>query len=384
MSMMKSNDRGSALIITMAIMLMLGIMGTVAFQSADTEKKMSFNQADLDEARLVAEAGLQLSVEQLQTDYFWRTGYTNKSFGDGTFSVTLVDETATPALQDSVIVRSTGIVDKAQSTIEAWVKRGYPPSFKYAVYAKDGIGMENHACTDSYNSDSTYAASVLPDGGNIGTGGNITMQNNTSVGGDASTTGGSITLQNSADVLGSTSTSAPPENLTFIPDAEYAYVSTHNDNATGLSGVYTYNAATKALSVGANKTLTLADGTYYFSSITTANQAKILLAPGAKVTVYLTGTMMMEQNTEFNATGKPSNLMIYSKGANLFIKNNSKFSGGFYGPATTFMFENNADVRGALVLKQATIKNNTCIHFDRKFLEELNFGETRIVASREL
>lgn len=384
MTRMKSDSRGSALVVTMAIMLMLGIMGTVAFQSADTEKKMSFNQADLDEARLVAEAGLQLTLEQVQTDYFWRAGYSNKSFGAGTFSVTMVDQTTTPALGDSIIVRSVGKIDKATATIEAWVKRGYPPSFKYAVYAKDGIGMENHACTDSYNSDSTYAASVLSTGGNIGTGGNITMQNNTTVGGDASTTGGSITLQNSADVLGSTSTSALPENLTFIPDAEYAYVSTHNQNATGMSGVYTYNSATKALSIGANKTLTLASGTYYFSSINTANQAKIVLAPGAKVTVYLTGTMMMEQNTEFNAAGKPSNLMVYSKGTDLFIKNNSKFSGGFYGPATNFTFENNADVRGALVLKQATIKNNTCIHFDRKFLEEVNFGETRIVASHEL
>jgi hypothetical protein len=148
--------------------------------------------------------------------------------------------------------------------------------------------------------------------------------------------------------------------------------------------VYTYNAGTKALSVNANKTLTLADGTYYFSSITTANQAKIVLAPGAKVTIYLTGTMMMEQNTDFNFPGKPSNLMIYSKGADLFIKNNSRFNGGFYGPATTFTFENNADVRGALVLKKATIKNSTCIHFDRKFLEELNFGETKIVASHEI
>ncbi|MEK7774561.1 MAG: hypothetical protein AAB305_01595 [Candidatus Zixiibacteriota bacterium] len=380
----KNNNRGSALLVTMAIMLMLGIIGTMAFQTADTEKKMSFNQADLDQARLVAEAGLQLSLEQIQTDFFWRTGYADQSFGSGTFTVTLEDETVTPALDDSIIVRATGSVDEADATIEAWVKRGYPPAWKYAVYAKDGIGMENFSCTDSFNSDSTLAASQLPSGGNIGTGGNITMANNTSVGGDASTSGGSITLVNSADVLGSTSTSAPPEDMSFIPESEYTYASTHNNNATGLSGVYTYNAGTKALSVGANKTLTLADGTYYFSSINTANQAKIVLAAGAKVTIYLTGTMMMEQNTDFNFPGKPSNLMIYSKGPTLFIKNNSRFNGGFYGPATTFTFENNADIRGALVLKQATIKNSTCIHFDRKFLEELNFGETRIVASHEI
>jgi Tfp pilus assembly protein PilX len=384
MKTMKQNNRGSSLIITMAIMLMMGIMGSVAFQTADTEKKMSFNQADLDQARLVAEAGLQLSVEQLQTDYFWRTGYSNSSFGSGSFTVTLTDETTIPALQDSVIVRSVGVVDEAEATVEAWLIKGFPKSFKYAVYAKDGITIENSACTDSYNSDSTLAASVLPTEGNVGTGGNISMKNNSSVGGDASTTGGSITIQNPADVLGSTSTSAPPEDMTFIPESEYTYASTHNKNATGIAGVYSWNPGAKDLLVGANKTITLQDGIYYFTSITLMNQAQLILAPGAKVTIYLTGNFLMQQNTQMNATGKPSNLMVYSKGGSLSIGNLAKFSGGFYGPASTFNLTNNADIRGAVVVGTALLKNGTCIHFDRKFLEELNLGETKVVASREI
>jgi hypothetical protein len=244
--------------------------------------------------------------------------------------------------------------------------------------------MENFSCTDSYNSDSTLAASVTATGGNIGTEGNISMQNHANVGGDASTTGGSVTLQNSADIVGTTSTSEPPQDMAAVPESEFTYASTHNMNTTGMSGVYTYNDVTKALSVNANKTLVLQDGTYYFSSINTGNGAKITLAPGAKVTIYLTGTMMMEQNTEFNATQKPSQLLIYSKGSDLFVKNNAKLNCAFYGPSTNFTFENNADIRGSLVLGQATINNSTCIHFDRKFLEEFDFGETKIVASHEI
>jgi Tfp pilus assembly protein PilX len=384
MKTMKQNNRGSALIITMAIMLMLGIMGTVAFQSADTEKKLSFFQADLDHSRMVAEAGLQLSLRQLRDDWTWRDGFIAQPFTTGAFTVVLIDKTVNPALADTVVILSHGLVDQAATNIEAFVIQGEKSIFKHAVYTKDGILMENNSCTDSYNSDSTYAESQLSDGGNVGTGGTMLLKNYASVGGNASTTGGSITTIDSANVSGSTSTTAPAEDMNAIPDAEYASASVSNANLTGLSGAYNWEPGPQDLLVDVNKTVTLTSGTYYFTKIHLKDQSKLVLAPGAKVKIYLTGDLMVENLAKMNGGGKPSNMIIYSKGTKLDIKNGVEFSGGYYGPNTDWVFENGADVRGSVMVKTAIIKNESCVHYDRKMAEEFGAGGTRIVACREI
>jgi Tfp pilus assembly protein PilX len=378
------NNRGSALIVSMAVMLMLGIIGTVAFQTADTEKKLSFFQADLDKSRMVAEAGLQLSHKQLKNDWTWRDGYIAQPFTTGTFTVVLTDKTVNPALADTVVILSHGLVDQAATNIEAYVIHGEESPFKYAVYSKDGIVMLQNSCTDSYNSDSTYAESQLGSGGDVGTAGTLTMKNYATIGGDASTTGGSITMLNSSNVTGDTTTSAPAEEMPPTPEEEYTEASSNNANSTGMSGDVTWGPGPNDLKVGASKTVTLTSGTYYFTNIHMAKNAKLNIAPGAKVKIYLTGDLTLESFARMNDGGKPSNMLIYSSGDGLDIQNNAKFSGGFYGPNATWKFLNNADVYGSIMVKSALIKNSTCVHYDRKMDEDLNAYLARIVACREL
>jgi len=372
------NNNGSALLIALALMLLVAAVGIITVDSANTDIELSYNQLHEEQAFYVAEAGAKQALWQLNDSTAWRAGYSDRSFGDGSYTVAMTDSLDDVALFDTVIVRSTGEVKGSRTTIELTTVPVYKYPFKYAMFAKAGIVLDRETCTNSYDSDSgTYAGTVLDSLGDIGSNGTITSSQLVNFGGGISVaTPGGISLGASNTFNGDTTSTADSVEVDPITSAQLDWARTNSIAQTGMSGAgYTYNNGTKTLTTGASGSITLTSGVYYFSSITLGKNSVISLAPGASVKIYVTGNIQLDQGSKINQGGVPSNVLVYSTGASLAFNQGNIFNGAFYGPNAHIQYDQTTQVYGALVGNTIKLDRYACFHYDRS-LGRLSFGTT--------
>ncbi len=372
MSLRFFQERGSTILIVMALLAMLTAVGIMSVDRSTLDITLSFNQLSEEQAFYVAEAGLQHGFAELNRDFTWRAGIVTLPVGDGFYVVTIIDSTTDTLLADTVILRSRAVVNEAFAAVEGHIVKSPPiPIFKYALFAGDSLRMDQNSCTDSYSADSgTYAATVDTLGGDIGSNGFLDLQGGAVVGGDASTDGETITYGGGATVLGTASSSADEFPMDLIPQSEYDWAEANSDAPSGFIGSgYTYNSLTDDLTLGAGDELTLSSGVYFFNNITLDQGSDLKIDSGAQVTIYMTGDFNAGQFTTVNANGNPSDLLIYSTGDYLTLDQSVEFRAGFYGPNTTFTISQNTNLYGSIVAGSVNLKQGSCIHYDRDLVE---------------
>jgi len=372
------NNRGSALLICLCLLVMLTLAGIMAVQTTNTDIDLAFNNVHSQQAFHLAEAGANRAFVDINADNTWRDGYNQVTLGNGFYTVNLVDSTAQPALDDTVLILAEGELDQALCDVELTVVPEYLHPFAYGLFGKSGIFFDRNTCTDSYNSDSgSYAATQLDSLGSIGSNGTIGSSKDVNFGGDISVaTPGGISLGTGNTVNGDTSSTMDSINLDIIPQSEFDYALANNSAVSGLSGSnYSYNNGTKALTSGSSGNIVLTSGIYYFSSITLGQDTQLSLAPGASVTIYVTGDIILNQNSTMNAGGKPSDLMIYSQGSNLQFDQGNIFHGTFYGPDAHIQYDQTTQAFGSLVGDTVQLDKGACFHYDRN-LAKIKKGTT--------
>lgn len=107
-----ANNRGTALIVTVFIVALLAAIVTGMLQINTEEVRIMQNHIRAAEALAVAEAGLEDAFAQLRTNSNWNTGFDNKSFVSGRYTVTVNGGRIT-----SVATSSQGQVAKVQATV---------------------------------------------------------------------------------------------------------------------------------------------------------------------------------------------------------------------------------------------------------------------------
>ena len=383
------SERGSAIMIAMAIMIMLALVAIMAVDRSTTDMVLSHNISGADAAFYVAQAGGKRAFVDINGDNEWRDGYNNEPFGNGLYTVIMIDSSSDATLDDTVIIRSEGSVLEMQSWVELWTAPEYYHPFTWGMFAGSGLSFDQSTCTDSYSSDSgSYFETVLQEGGTIGTNGTITTSKLVTIGGDASTaTGGTITLGLGSVVLGDTTTAMDSVQLDIIPQEEYDWAAANSDALAGMSGFdYTYDAATKELTTDAGANVVLQSGVYFFSSINLSKESDIILAPGADVTIYVIGDITFGQGSTVNDEGSPSALQIYSQEGSLQFDQDNTFYGAFYGPNATIQYDQTTEVYGSLVADFIQLDKGACFHYDRDLakVKHNKTGKMLEIAWREI
>jgi hypothetical protein len=373
-----TNNNGSALLITLALMLLLTSAALVAVNESTTDVQLSFNQMHEEQAFYLAEAGAQRALVQLNIDDDWRDGYISVAMGDGSYSVAVEDSASQPPLDDTVLIVSTGFLDGTEATVEFTTVPVYIYPFRYAMFADAGIRLDRETCTDSFNSDSgSYDATHLDSLGDVGTNGTVESARQVDFGGSISTaTPDGITLGEANTVTGDTTTTADSVDLAIIPDSEFEWAKSISSAPLGLSGSgYSYNNGNRTLSMGSSSELILTSGVYYFSDILMGQDSKITLAPDAQVTIYVMGDVVFNQNSTVNDGGAPSALQVYSAGGTLQFNQGNTFYGSFYGPNAHIQYDQTTEVFGALVGNTIQLDRGACFHYDRN-LANIRHGTT--------
>jgi hypothetical protein len=356
------------MLVALALMLLVAAVAIITVDTANTDIELSYNQLHEEQAFYVAEAGAKRALSTMNADMMWRYGYAGRHFSEGAYTVNIVDSSGDPSLDDTVIIRATGVVDGSRATVELTVLPKYVFPFQYAMFADAGIALDRLTCTDSYDSDSgSYAATMLDSLGDVGSNGTVTSAKDVNFGGGIQVaTPGGIKLGPANTVNGDTTSSADSVKLDVIPPEEYVWARNNSVATTGMSGSgFTYDDATKTLVAGSYSNIVLSSGVYYFSNITLGQESTLSLAPNAKVTIYVTDTVHLMQSSSMNAGGIPSSMMVYSSGPVLQFDQGNTFNGTFYGPKAHIQYDQTTQVFGSLVGNSIKLDQGACFHYDR-------------------
>ncbi len=396
-----ADERGSILLSGMMLVFIITLTGLALFNLGMVDHRLAINDRDTERTFYAAEAGLQRALLDLSdgdgTNDFATvqatprslTGFANKAFSGGSYTVT-ASTTGLPSRQ--IRLTSTGCLPAGtcpggtvQQTVQALaVQLNTLPG---AVLGNINVNFSGGGLTDSYNStNGAYNAATANSNGDVLGNGTITFKgtvkgyilSTTNTGSNpevsvasASTVTGNVqsggTVQNQGTVNGQIiqNTLSAPIKMPVVASCGPPYSS-----GSGLSGSYTYKASTGALTVSGGHTVTLANGSYCFSTVTVSGGST--LAVNGAVTISVTGQFNASGSSIVNSTQKPVNLQILSSYTG--SSNGVVLSGGsgayltVYAPQTQLVISGSGDVFGAVAANDIQSTGGSKVHFDEALL----------------
>ncbi|UCC80920.1 MAG: hypothetical protein JSW64_06060 [Candidatus Zixiibacteriota bacterium] len=378
-----SSEKGIVLIVCVILLLMLAIVGIASLMTSDTEMDISGNSEHKISAFYLADAGVEKAYSILSGSPDWRSGLYNEQLGEGTYDVMVYDSLTYPYLGEKIMVRSTGRVGEANSTIEAIFAPKYRSPFQYGAYGRDTFDMLGGGMIDSYDSDlGSYASQAIngPDGnaymyalenGHIRSEGDIKLGGNAQLHGDAITgDSGSFTFGGGTGIYGDSLRSSEHFPVDSIPSADIAYAQANNDASTNLTltGTATYDPITNALNAGSGDSVIFNSGTYYFSSVDFTSSACLVLAPGADVTIYLTGMWDTSGGSVINTDATAANLHIYSTGTDFDFSGGTYLCAAIFAPNAEIVVTGGSHFFGSVIGRSFSNGGGTTLHFDEALL----------------
>lgn len=249
--------------------------------------------------------------------------------------------------------------------------------FGNAIHSNSTVTMIGNASTDSYNS---IAGPYNVNGnkhskGDVGTdavsSGAVSVSSNSTIDGSVAVGPGgdpSTVINNQGTITGTTSTEATAWNLP-------------------LSSIPAGVSNQGSLSISGNRTVTLNEGTYWYSSLSITGNGQ--LRTNGAVKIYVTGNIDIGGNGVATAANKPPNLLIYgtvdpNNAANqctsVSIHGNGDFYGAVYAPAASIQVSGNGSVYGSLTGNTVQINGSSgaTFHYDEALS---NLGETVTTSS---
>ena len=401
-----NNERGMILVISLLILALLLGAGVGAIVSMQTDLKTSSNLKIGKIAFYIADAGVNRAFKELDdgngtNDFDALSGtvtlFTNVSYNNGSYTVTAEVEHPGSTNPDNpipkrVIVTSTGCfpvvsgtgscpAGNAKVVIEAQLRR--LSLFNCGACGKDSVSITGGSTTNSYDSRSgPYGGSNVGSDGDVGSNGVISLSGSpTVVYGDASALT-SVTTSGGATVTGTTTNLAAPIEFPPISDpcgSPYTYSS-----GSGISGG-SYNSANGQLRGTGTASITLANGTYCFSSVDLAGQSTLTVSGSVKI--YLTANSNFTGGGVVNTTGKPDNLQVFSlfssSSQGISVSGGSQVAMAVYAPDCRVALAGGSQFYGSIVGKSVDISGGTQFHYDNKLRDNAN-GEVELVSWRQV
>lgn len=403
-------ERGGALVFALITsIILMAMVGSLAMVAAK-ESEMVIGTRQLEQARFIAEAGLNLALEDYQKDQLPppKDWYDNpQPFGEGTFQI--ISDAPLGGSTQRRLVQIEAVFDGAEWRIEAVIGPESRPLFDSAVQANFDITMDNNGEVDSYDSRvGPYDPKSPSESGDVKGNGNIKMTNSAAINGDVEVIG-TITLEGSASVSGSQTEGG---DGVFLPstdpliDKMVAELSASNDNASLDPSLVEIKDGQPMIHLQSNRTKVISSGDYYLHSIIIENQSNLVFdTSGGPVRVVVhSEDVFLKNNTEIVVSGANPvyfylagdtkffmdnhawvtnpldradlfQVVMSSNGGGEFtrlkVANNTKYYGTFWAPGADIILENNFDLFGAVICREILAKNYAKVHYDEALADGL-------------
>lgn len=362
----------SYLLLSSLMVFALGLYtwGTSYLQSAERNKKkiMAFN---------IAEAGFDdayYRVKNSTISYPWSSGYTSMTSGgfQGGYSTTVTDmgSNVKRIVVTAYSPSQSSTTESVETrTVTGYVQTGGNSAFNFGIFARQSVTLTGNASTDAYDSSNgAYGGSNVFARGSVGT---DSITNNT------------VTLTGNARINGDLTTgvgSTPTSVLSTSGSATVTGTKTAALSSLNPSSVTTSVASSGALAISGNTTLTLAPGTYNYSSLSISGNGR--LTTSGAVVIYVSGTISIAGNGVSTASSLPTNMLIYSTGSSsVSFSGNGNIYAGIYAPNSTVTNSGNGTIYGAVVSNVYNQTGNGAIHFDEALQDVAGSGSNATMLS---
>jgi len=385
----RESKRGTVLVSVMVVVMALATVAVTLLTRVEATGRGERGAKEIEAARLVAEAGLNVAFATLREGGNPLIGSEQQqsSFGGGTFWVEEQDlGTGTTRLV------ANGLAQGRQVMSELVVQEVEVSTPLFGVFADERLDMHSNTFVDSYDSslgsyDSQGINKVGNDAwakenGHVGCNNMITIDGNSTVHGDATPGMSSVVVvESQAVVKGST---APAKSVYVLPDLVIP-------------------SGTKSGSMNfSQKTQSLASGNYFINSFRLSSESKLYLtgpativttnmslnsnseiiidATNGPVAFYVEEDFILDSNTLITATDfDPANVSVNLKANNVInpgvqvqldesiqvsLSSNSQIYGTMFAPHAYIDIDSNFELFGSLIARGLNIDSNSRIHYD--------------------
>jgi type II secretory pathway pseudopilin PulG len=286
---MMTNRKGFVLPSVIFAITIMSVIVVVALSTASDERRASRATRESTLAMYAAEAGLRQTygawpsapVKALNPGDSLDLGWQNLPNKAAYRAV--IHRVDKGGLQEYNVVVQGRRTDPTAGIITIVGGVGGVPIFKYGVYTEGILYLTSGGTFDAYDSDLGPYSLATADSTSLWANSTMTVTQ-TTVKGDV-TAVGAITLGSNGIVTGASTTGATAITpMDILPCPAAGFTPTANV-PTGTD--ITYSSVSGALSVKKGKTLTLADTSYFFSSIVLTGNSKVVFSGGPHTSVYL-------------------------------------------------------------------------------------------------
>jgi len=293
-------------------MTVFAMCAAIVYAAAKSSVTAVVQDAREAQAQAIAEAGLEDAMHGIYLDPLWRTGFTQKPFAGGYYTVTLTTA-ALPFVTSTGYSANLLLKGRAVRTVSALLEFT-PGACPYAVMAAGsggGASLVIDGKVDAYDITTT----LTPSATEFTTGASVRSNKSVTVGGAACPPArifGDVTHVTGGPGA-SCVTGAITATTTTLTVLDFPEPGT-NDNLTGItpSSAYSGGAAQK-LDVNAGQTVTLSTGTYVFKQITIAGTGILNVnTSSGSVAVYLKNNFTADPGCQINNISKiPARFHFY-------------------------------------------------------------------------
>ncbi len=387
--LLQSKKRGSAIPLSMVVVMILLAMGTGLLNLGLHSRIISIRTTSDIAAQCAADAGLTKALFEMNeklkvtpwndSDLPLETEISLPNC-DAVFSYTVITGPSGYTLQ------STGNSNQAQRTVSCTLQ--LQGVFDYGVLGVDTIYMKNNNLVDAYNSD-TGNTDVKAKIGTLAVApGSITFENNTIVDGDVFVgVGGDV-----GAVINDASATVTRNKYTLSEEISLPVITAPDTlsykGAKDVQGTVVLSPADSGRYTGitfGNGGILQIDGGHVVLHVTgnidMGNGSNIQIKNGSSLKLYVDGSMAGQpvNNAEMNnETGIPANFKLFLTGDSgqvIQFKNNADVYAAIYAPNADVIFKNNANFHGSIVARNITLKNNAKIYYDEALKDAVDTNE---------
>jgi hypothetical protein len=285
------------------------------------------------------------------------------------------DPTKDLDLRVSIISRA--LVGNAERVVSARLRRNF--AFPYAFFGEEYVNLGGGMTADSFDSRlGDYG--TLPPGtmGNVRSNGFVEVSP-ANLMGDA-VASGSVTVGNNSTVTGTVTEGAPKLDFPSVPPCGPPY-----SDGTGITGPgnWSYKPSTGELTF--NGAVTLADGTYCFSTIKESSHG--VLTVNGPVKIYVTGSVDATGDGINNTTKIASNFQLFSSydydGVGIQIRSKTSTYVAAYAPDTCLKTSGGSDFFGSLISRCISSVGGSGLHYDEALGAEITVGPPQLAGWNE-
>lgn len=308
------NSRGSALVLNLIALAVFSLLSVLVYRTVRFQVREAVYQERLAQAHYIAESGLEDALHSLYQDANWRTGFSQKAFAGGYYTVTLSTGTP-PVITATGYSANIALFGRAVKTVSATAaissSTGAATGAAYAIMADEMIEVNGpNGSVDAYDPSVSLTPASFTSTAVLWSNKDVKTTKDSSVRGNV------FYFNNKSIYSGTVSGSVIKSTYTqTLPNHVCGTCSTANNNLTGITPSSCYNSGSRSLTAANGATCTMKAGVYFLHDITVNGTLNVTTTSGT-ATIYFDGAINTDGSCALNNLSKiPSRLLFYGEKA---------------------------------------------------------------------